>query len=254
MEGYMKQLPYADQLQIETINSDYELVFGVELDMIFVFHEMLLIQEVRKAEGNFNAFNADLAGERARLIEKSIEEADRVKMAHSATQRRGSTPQYQGWGIRVKPTRELDSIKNSSAGDDGVRTYGDEPMRIAKEVLGFCPRGLDMDYYHRGDAPMVVHVDTENENEGSIERLGRWSFTPSQNNSLPGLPKHLLQSYLDQKKLIAGARSLVSPHDRALIGKTYFPSDPLGEQHPSADDCKSPIHLSFSTSTNSTCI
>ena len=233
MENYLNQLPYADQPQIETINSEYELIFGVEFDMIFLFHELLLIHELRKAEGKLDDFSTDLAGERARLIEKLIHEEDRVGMAHPATERRGSHPQYKGWGLRVKPSHELDSIKYSSGNE--VRTYSDEPMQIAKEVLEFCPRGLNMDYYQE-NASMLVYVNTGKEDEGSIQHLGCWSFTNQP--GLLGLPKHLVQSYIDHKKLIAGARSLASPHDTALVGKTHFPSDALGEQLPSADDCK----------------
>ena len=126
------------------INQDYEITFGVELELVFGFRGGLLRAYLKSIEDNSE-------------IVKGIYEEDRVTMAsHLNSGWYTDRPRYMGWGLTGQTQHHLVGWNS----EHSIRTYGDEPMQIARAVF---PNML----YDMG-----VHFDSDKQTSYS-----HWCFT-----------------------------------------------------------------------------
>ncbi|SLM37669.1 Putative amidoligase enzyme [Lasallia pustulata] len=126
------------------INEDYEITFGVELELVFGFREGLLRTYLKSIQDSSQ-------------IVKGISEGDRVTMAsHLNSGGYTDRPRYMGWGLTGQTQHPLVGWNS----EHSIRTYGDEPMQIARAIFP------DMLY------DIGVHFDSDKQSSYS-----RWYFT-----------------------------------------------------------------------------
>ncbi|KAI9876784.1 MAG: hypothetical protein M1830_005710 [Pleopsidium flavum] len=100
------------------INDTLPLSFGVELEMVFTFHETLLQAYLNK---NNNGVT----------IVKDINASERRHLNRPPTQYLLTRPEYLSWGLTG--TAEHPGAIQSRNGQ--FRTYGDEPLHVAHQLL-----------------------------------------------------------------------------------------------------------------------
>lgn len=142
------------------INEDFQITFGVELELVFTFHEDLLRAYLNSIHDNSH-------------IVKDFSEEDRATMAKQLDVGWYDRPRYMGWGLTGQIQHPLVGWNSSRL----LRTYGDEPMQIAREVLR-------KKLYDVG-----VHFDQAKQKDFS-----RWHLT--YDSSLVGVDKATLQAQL----------------------------------------------------------
>lgn len=104
------------------INEDYEITFGVELELVFGFREGLLRTYLKSIQDSSQ-------------IVKGISEGDRVTMAsHLNSGGYTDRPRYMGWGLTGQTQHPLVGWNS----EHSIRTYGDEPMQIARAIFPIC--------------------------------------------------------------------------------------------------------------------
>ncbi|MCJ1477022.1 hypothetical protein MMC13_005693 [Lambiella insularis] len=204
------------------INPDYALTFGVELELILVFHESLLIAQLRIDNGlpPLARTGKFIEGDRLRnwqgCLRKELSDANRKTLRQGAPHYGLTNPHYLGWGLtklkRDRTSRPLDDVTdNRSEGarccdnEDGewVRTYDEEPLYIAKEAL---ESGGTQDYWlvdghFRDRDPRSRRFDIHDGELSSkpVTQFRNWHLT--NDFSLSGLKRKELHNYLRQYKV-----------------------------------------------------
>lgn len=110
------------------INDDLAITAGVEIELVFAFRQDLL-------QDHLNSIH-----DRS-IIVKDLSDRDRLYMANQ-TGRTNRSP-YLGWGLTLKTEHPLISGLGTQPRHPligwaflrQVRTYGDEPMQIARHLL-----------------------------------------------------------------------------------------------------------------------
>ncbi|MCJ1301894.1 hypothetical protein MMC08_004695 [Hypocenomyce scalaris] len=145
------------------INEDYPVTFGVELELVFAFRQSLLQNYLNKTNDSS-------------YIVKNIPENDRLKMAEHLAFNYRDRQRYMGWGLTGKATNGFVITWNAK---HKYRTYGDEPLQIARRVLA-CTCNVD------------VHND-----EGERTDFSRWHLI--NDPSLVGADKSTLLTHLSDR-------------------------------------------------------
>lgn len=96
------------------INENFEITYGVELELVFAFRQDLLQGHLDSVPDNS-------------MIIKNLSDTDREYMANQYFGYSGR-PSYMGWGLTTRIAHPL--IGYNIFGQ--IRTYGDEPMQIAR--------------------------------------------------------------------------------------------------------------------------
>ncbi|MCJ1315412.1 mucin 5B, oligomeric mucus gel-forming [Xylographa vitiligo] len=135
-------------------HSNYQLSFGVELEFMFVFHEKLLIGQLRIDSGKRPFTKKDGAPldtptllRHQASIQKDLPDEVREELRQGAQHYRFHHPHYPSWGLSTPRSQSakdkrpfeknrIEGMRMTRA-DDGtmIRTYDLEPIRMAREVL-----------------------------------------------------------------------------------------------------------------------
>jgi len=99
-------------------NTALPLTFGVELELVFAFHESLLQTHLD-------------AGHPGAPIIKNLTPAQRIYLNQAPTEYLNAIRSYASWAL----TGSSSSPAAKSSADGTVRTYGDEPLHLANGVL-----------------------------------------------------------------------------------------------------------------------
>lgn len=100
------------------INDTLPITFGVELEMVFAFHESLLQAYLSKT-------NSDAA------IVKDIIPSERTYLNQRPLVYKMTRPQYVSWGL----TGTARSPHSKQSSDGKFRAYEDEPLHVANKLL-----------------------------------------------------------------------------------------------------------------------
>lgn len=164
------------------INEDYEITFGVELELVFGFREGLLRTYLKSIQDSSQ-------------IVKGISEGDRVTMAsHLNSGGYTDRPRYMGWGLTGQTQHPLVGWNS----EHSIRTYGDEPMQIARAIFP------DMLY------DIGVHFDSDKQSSYS-----RWYFTDD--CSVAGVDEATLLAKLRPRIGTVGHCKFSCPHAAASL-------------------------------------
>ncbi|KAI4123799.1 MAG: hypothetical protein LQ347_006016, partial [Umbilicaria vellea] len=97
------------------INEDFDITYGVELELVFAFRQDLL-------QGYLDSVSD------SSMIIKDLPDGDRDYMANQYFGYSGR-PEYMGWGLTTRIAHPLIGYNVWRQ----IRTYGDEPMQIARD-------------------------------------------------------------------------------------------------------------------------
>ncbi|MCJ1434664.1 hypothetical protein MMC27_004033 [Xylographa pallens] len=229
------------------LNSTYQLSFGVELEFIFVFHEKLLIGQLRIEDGRrpFTKTNGapldelTVLGHRASL-QKDLPDEVREELRQGAPHYSFHHPYYPSWGLSA-PRSQAASASRPFEGnriegvrmtrtEDGrmVRTYDLEPIRIAKEVLlsnGAYDMWTASEHPSRSTGLKIMVRSGEGQHKPVLKYI-HWHVTSDY--SLSGLSLDELGAYLEKYKVCSGRDdSGASPFSNGLamnsITNSYRP-------------------------------
>lgn len=195
------------------LSNDYELNFGVELELAFVFHENLLLEQLRRDRNEFGlAFQPVGSEDRENpWIQKTLTQQQRRELRLHRPAYKGSRgKEYMGWAINTEgiddPTFEDApegyslSLRNrlifKQTRDKKLRTYTTEPMAIAKEAMRSNVQGTQGLYWtnHPTDTNIVIdcHHDRKPVN------YDNWQIT--NDLSLMALKPRELEAYIRKYK------------------------------------------------------
>ena len=135
-------------------NLDYDLTFGVELEFIFVFHERLILGQLKhdyavERGGGSPLHNGrllegeNLAQWRDLFLRKDLPTWMRFQLRQGAPQYSVANPEYLSWGIEIEtspgPERQamnrFERVQRTTDSNERVRTYATEPLEVAREVI-----------------------------------------------------------------------------------------------------------------------
>ncbi|MCJ1246792.1 hypothetical protein MMC30_004001 [Trapelia coarctata] len=204
-------------------NSQYQVTFGVEIEFVFVFHEKLILAELlnsvegqpRKPNGNFRE-GREHDIQLQRVIQKWIPDVDRLKMNQAPVQYSDFRPRYLAWAVMLDYDETDATIKTNDRPKRLLRTYGREPIKIAKEVLRSGAQNQDLEYWdpaYPDDITVDAHLGP-----GKPTHFTNWHLIPE-----PVVEAHTqnaLQAYLEQYKRCSDRdgseppQSGKRPHDR----------------------------------------
>jgi len=190
-------------------NSEYQVTFGIEIECVFVFHQKLILAELlhliegepRKLGGNFRDGTLQVH-ELRRVIQKELTDEDRRKMNQVPFSYQSSRPRYLAWGVRIDGHSHDTQVKFNApppeiAEAKGiVRTYGQEPTNVAKEVLRSGPQNQALQYWepsYRSDIDIDVHVG-----RGKPSDFTNWHLIPEY--VVEAHTQNALESYLVRYK------------------------------------------------------
>ena len=183
------------------INEGLILTFGVELEMIFAFHEELFVNYKLAHSDPYQEPMMDqdeLERQAQLMLKKDLSDSERLHMSQVNARYEQTRPMYMGWGVRENETRK--HPHPAVKWNPSLRTYGDEPLEIAREVLRLAPRTNNF-YYWAEEGPLdtfYVAVPVDIGNGQKHQDFGAWHLT--NDNSLVGVDKRTLQAYLHRKK------------------------------------------------------
>ncbi|MCJ1378376.1 hypothetical protein MMC17_001474 [Xylographa soralifera] len=205
------------------LNSNYQLSFGVELEFIFVFHEKLLIGQLRIDAGQrpFTKSNGAWLDEATVLqhqahIQKDLPDWVREELRQGAPHYAFHNPYYPSWGLseqrgqtaldsRPFTGNRIEGVRMTSTDENtSVRTYDLEPIKIAKEAL------LSNGAYDMWRAEGHPSHDTRLR---IVARSGEGQYKPflkfkywhvTSDYSLSGLSQEELAAYLEKYKVCSG--------------------------------------------------
>ncbi|MCJ1388044.1 hypothetical protein MMC18_000888 [Xylographa bjoerkii] len=205
------------------LNSDYKLTFGVELELIFVFHEKLLIGQLRIEDGRRPytkksgtwVDGATLLRHQATL-RKDLSQWTRQELRQGALHYRFHNPIYLGWGLTTKrgqaarqsrpfTVNRVEGMRIHREEDDTlVRTYDLEPVRLAREVL--LSNGA-YDMWRSSGHPsqstgLRIGVRSGEGRHKPVLSFRYWHVT--NDFSLSGLGRDELAAYLEKYKVCNG--------------------------------------------------
>ncbi|MCJ1397409.1 hypothetical protein MMC11_000602 [Xylographa trunciseda] len=205
------------------LNSDYKLTFGVELELIFVFHEKLLIAQLRIEDGRrpYTKRSGAWVDGRTLLkhqatLRKDLSDQVREELRQGAPHYQNKNPHYLGWGLTTKrglaarsrrpfTGNRIEGMRIHRAEDDTlVRTYDLEPVRMAREVL-LSDGAFDMwrssghPSYNTG---LRIGVRSGEGSHKPVLSFRNWHIT--NDFSLSGLSRDELAAYLEKHKVCSG--------------------------------------------------
>ncbi|MCJ1287956.1 hypothetical protein MMC26_007309 [Xylographa opegraphella] len=202
------------------LNTNYQLNFGVELESIFVFHEKLLIGQLRIDSGRrpFTKTNGaaldtpTVLGHQA-SIRKDLSDDVRAELRQGSRHYHLRHPYYTSWGLST-PRKQSASdvrpfIENRSEGmrmarerdHTIVRTYDLEPVRIAREVL-LSDGAYDMwraSEHPSSSTGLQITVRSGESQYKPVLEFRDWHVTSDY--SLSGLERDELAAYLEEYKV-----------------------------------------------------
>ena len=111
------------------IDENIPITFGVELELVFAFHEDLL-------RAYLNSINDNS------LVVKDFSEEDRVAMRKQLNVGYTDRQRYMGWGLTGQTQHPLVGWNSRHL----LRTYGDGPMQIAREILPSMLYNIDVHF------------------------------------------------------------------------------------------------------------
>ncbi|MCJ1484228.1 hypothetical protein MMC06_004396 [Schaereria dolodes] len=188
-------------------SEELQLTYGVELEMILVFHEELLVNYVRALE--LDEFEEDtlprllteqdLHDEALKRLVQDLPERWRREMSQATEHYRRSRPLYMGWAI--KEERDPRTHTNPAVVyGPSFRTYDDEPLHLAREVLRLAPRTDNYEYWVETGVEDTFPIDIYQDAHGVPKRISYQNWHLANDRSLVGVDKTTIQAYLDQKK------------------------------------------------------
>ena len=234
------------------LNSDYNLTFGVELELIFIFHEKLLVAQLRIEDGKrpYTKRSGKLLDGRSLLkyqatIRKDLTEAARVGLRQGPPYYADDHPIYSSWALTTKrgesarrrrPFKEncIEGMRLFRAEDDTlIRTYDLEPARLAKEVL-LSNGAYDMwvpPRYPSQSTGLHIGIRSGEACHKPVTGFRNWHIT--NDFSLSGLERDELAAYLERYKVCSGRDgSGTSPFSNGLnlnfINNVYRPASDSG--------------------------
>jgi hypothetical protein len=190
--------------------------WGVELDMIFVFHQRVLVNLFRYLEGKQgnDLPKLDIRGDHETFeaeIEKYIVKNITAEQRREISQHylypdynRTRSDQFLGWSLKTSPEEVLEISmadskvywkKNSESTQDGMlRTYGNDILYMSADILSSRPQWNDRGYFssdskYTRSPEIQVHTGMEKATE-----FEKWSV--SNDLSLIGLTSYDRSEYL----------------------------------------------------------
>ena len=201
-------------------NPEHDLTFGVELEFVFVFHEKLILGELKrdyaieKGGGsplsNGGLLEGDeLAQWRELFLRKDLTEAGRRGLRQGAPQYSIANPEYLSWGVRMEaspgPGRQaakdrFEGVQSTGPPEENeqVRTYATEPLQVAKEVIrsnGAFDYWTSSRRHIFSDANVYDGTDAHK----PLTEFKMWHFT--NDFSLSALKQGTLEAYLMKYKV-----------------------------------------------------
>ena len=226
------------------LKSNYQLTFGVELEFIFIFHEKLLIGQLRidSRKRPFTKRNGapldtpTLLGHQA-SIHKDLPDEVRQALRQGSLHYSFHHPCYPSWGLSVLRSGSATDRRpfggNRTEGmrltetEDGtvVRTYDLEPIRIAREVL-LSNGAYDMWRASRHPSSSTgLHISVRS-GEGQHKPVlvfKNWYVTSDY--SLSGLAQNEIAAYLEKYKVCSGRdSSAASPFSNGMVMRSIVDS------------------------------
>ena len=171
-------------------NSSYDVVFGVEMKMVIVMHERLIIEQL--TSGSY--IKGERQAEIYRRICKDVLEGDRRKLCRAPGPYIRGRSRYLSWAILTPPG--VDDLTALYRDDRKLRTYGLEPLEIAREVLRSSQQIRDGSYWNK-DFPDDLNVNVYPEREARTD-YDQWCLIPA--HEVEAVRRPTLKSYLRYKK------------------------------------------------------
>ena len=236
-------------VQNRPANSSYDLVFGVEMKILLVMHERLIIEQLTSGYYVKSQREAEIS----RRIYKNVVDEIRRQLCRVPDPYKSTRSLYLGWAIPTPPGS--DDPAAMYTGNRNLRTYGLEPLEIAREALRSSQQVKDGSYWDN-TYPDDFNVNIYHEREARID-YNQWCLIPA--NEIEALRNSGLGLYLRRNKRCNARDRLFSTtttpgsedeqppskriktiHYRRKKTKQASPfkqADPLGS-NPDALDCK----------------